>query len=155
MGSNVGSPDDGTRWEDINDMPKFKNFVRLAISELFDQNAYEGAYQSTQYAAVAHGVGETVPIAWYATHNRIIGGMLLRQWRYSAGACTASNNGVRFKEFVPACMHGETTYNGDESGMTVKYGFAVYFTIIMTPCNSVIPDSSPSYLIHRRCTSLL
>ena len=118
MGSNVGSPDDGTRWEDINDMPKFKNFVRLAISELFDQNAYEGAYQSTQYAAVAHGVGETVPIAWYATHNRIIGGMLLRQWRYSAGARTASNNGVRFKEFVPACMHGETTYNGDESGMT-------------------------------------
>ena len=146
MGSNVGSPDDGTRWEDINDMPKFKNFVRLAISELFDQNAYEGAYQSTQYAAVAHGVGETVPIAWYATHNRIIGGMLLRQWRYSAGACTASNNGVRFKEFVPACMHGETTYNGDESGMTVKYGFAVYFTIIMTPCNSVIPDSSPSFI---------
>jgi len=98
-------------WFDVHNNDDLVEFTGAAVEQLYDSRRS----QSSEYDALFPDL-DTRPRAFMAGYNAIVGGMLLRQWRYEAAMCNERE--PTYDSIMPACIHGEGSYNGN----TAPYG---------------------------------
>jgi hypothetical protein len=137
MGDNIVFSQEGTHgskdamyWDDVSSMEDFELWLSSAVDQIYDES--KSGTHSDKFDKLAPSTNAK----FYQDYNSIIGGLLLRQWRYGVEECT-STRGAVYSNLVEACYTGDTgqSYLGDEE----SYG----------------KDSSSPFVFNRRHTCFL